>query len=74
MGIRTLRPERGRTYHEEGDAGRGDLHLRDARQIHGAFGAGRFGKRARRKDFPRKFIFKRNAYKVKYVKTYSSNY
>lgn len=40
VGIRTVRPERRRTNHEKGDAGRGDLHLRDARQIHGAFGAG----------------------------------
>lgn len=40
MGIWTVRPKRRRTNHEERDAGRGDLHLRDARQIYRAFGAG----------------------------------
>lgn len=54
MDFRPLRLERRRTDHAGRDAGRRQLHLRHARQVHRAPGGDDLGQRARRKVLQRK--------------------
>lgn len=52
VGLRSVRPERRRPHHQEGDVGRRDFHLRDARPVHGTHGRGELGQGTRREDLP----------------------